>query len=395
VTIHVRLAEEPADIKAIRVAASGADLVLGCDMVVAASARSLAAIDPGRTRAIVNTHETYPGAFTHDPDYSLPTRRIVQAISARAGPDHSRFIEATRMATALIGDSIATNMFMLGLAYQAGTVPLTHAAIERAIELNGVEVEMNKAAFAWGRRAAIEPEAVMAIADRRAGHPPVDPETIDDLVLRRVRFLSAYQNNRYGRRYQQAVARVREAETRATPGRTELSEAVARNLFRLMAVKDEYEVARLFSDGTFLRQLNRQFAGWKNLEFHLAPPLIARRDLETGHLKKRSFGPWMMTAFRWLARGKRLRGTFLDPFGYSAERRLERRVLAEYEQTVATILERLAADNHAFAVALARYPERIRGFGHVKADAAQRGADEAANRRDAFLAGRMSVEAAE
>ncbi len=272
VTSHIRIAATPDEIKAIRVSAAGADLVLGCDMVVAGSARALAAIDPGRTAVVVNTHETYPGAFTHDPDYSLPTRRIIQAITARAGAENSRFIEATRVATALMGDSIATNMFMLGLAWQTGALPLGAAAIGRAIELNGVEVAMNKAAFAWGRRAALEPEAVVKLADRRSGRAGGEPETLDDLIVRRVRFLADYQNETWAQRFAGRVAEVREAEARVAPGRADLTEAVAVNLFRLMAVKDEYEVARLYTDGSFLRQLGRAFESWDKLEFHLAPP---------------------------------------------------------------------------------------------------------------------------
>jgi len=396
VTTHVRIAAMADDIKAIRVAAGGADLVLACDMVVASSARALAAIDAGRTTVLVNSHETYPGAFTHDPDFALPSGRIIQAITARAGTQRTRFIEATRLATDLIGQAIATNVFMLGLAFQAGALPLGRAAIERAIELNGVDVAMNKAAFAWGRRAAIEPDAVVALAEARATRPlMVEAASLDELVARRVRFLTEYQNQAYGQRYADTVARVREAEARVSTGRADLAQAVAVNLFRLMAVKDEYEVGRLFSDGSFLTQLGGEFAGWRKLEFHLAPPLMAGRDPATGHAIKRRFGPRMMGAFRLLARLRWLRGTWLDPFAHSAERRMERRLLAEYEETVATIVARLSADTHGLAVALARYPEKIRGFGHVKAEAAARAAGEAAIRRAAFLAGRVRAEAAE
>jgi indolepyruvate ferredoxin oxidoreductase len=232
VTSHVRLAAAPSDIKTIRVAAAGADLVLACDIVVASSAWSLAAIDPGCTDVLVNTHETYPGSFTRNPDYTLPTRRMIQAITARAGVGRSRFIEATRIATALTGDSIATNVFMLGYALQAGAVPLSTSAIERAIELNGVDVAMNMAAFTWGRRAAVEQEVVTAIADRRSGRAPPEPDTLDELIVRRVRFLADYQSDAYGRDYADTVTAVREAEARATRGRTDLTEAVARNLFK-------------------------------------------------------------------------------------------------------------------------------------------------------------------
>jgi indolepyruvate ferredoxin oxidoreductase len=395
VTVHVRIAPQPDDIKAIRIAAAGADLVLGCDMVVAGSARSLAAIDPGRTRVVVNTHETYPGGFTHDPDYSLPTRRILQAITARAGPDQCRFVEATKTATALTGDAIATNMFMLGLAHQAGALPLSHFAIERAIALNGVDVAMNQAAFAWGRRAAVEPEAVNSLAESRSGRRREPPaETVEEVIVRRVKFLTDYQNLAYGQRFADAILRVREAESRAAPGRADLAEAAARNLFRMMAVKDEYEVARLYTDGSFLRQLAGEFAGWRKLEFHMAPPVLGGRDPATGHPAKRTFGPWVLPILRVLARFKRLRGGWLDPFAYADERRLERRLLREYEKTLATILKGLTPANHAFAVSLAAWPEKVRGFGHVKAEAARRARVEAAVRRDAFLSGR-AAEAAE
>jgi indolepyruvate ferredoxin oxidoreductase len=396
VTSHVRIAATPESIKAIRVAAAGADLLLGCDIVVAGSARGLAAIDPGHTAVFINTHETYPGNFTHDPDYTLPTRRLVQAITARAGSQKSRFIEATEIATALLGDSIATNMFMLGLAWQAGAVPLSHFDILKAIELNGVDVAMNQAAFAWGRRAAVEPEAVAALAAERSGRrrtPPVT--TLDELIVRRVRFLTEYQNERYAQRYADLVQRVREVEGRAAPGRGDLTETVARQLFRLMAIKDEYEVARLYTDGSFRQQLAGEFASWGKLEFHLAPPLFANRDPETGHLQKSTFGPWFMHVFRVLARMRWLRHTWINPFGYTAERRMERRLLADYEKTIAAILDRLDAGNHRFAVALAAYPEKIRGFGHVRAESILRVLPDAAARREAFLGGGLAAEAAE
>jgi indolepyruvate ferredoxin oxidoreductase len=362
---------------------------------VAGSAKSLAAISPGETHAIINTHETYPGSFTTNPDYSLPTRRILQAISARAGAEKTRLVEATRIATALMGDAIATNMFMLGLAYQAGTIPLSHEAIERAIELNGVDVAMNKAAFAWGRRAAIEPDAVAAIAEGRLRPREPISQSLDDIIVRRVRFLTEYQNSRYAERYAATVNRVREAEARITRGRADLTEAVARNLFKLMAVKDEYEVARLYTDGSFMAQLSGEFASYDKLEFHLAPPIFARRDKATGHLQKGTYGPWMMRAFRFLARMKLVRGTILDPFGRTPERRMERKLVAHYEALLGLILDRLTPANQMLAVALASYPEKIRGFGHVKAESAVRATAEATIRREAFLAGPVTAEAAE
>jgi indolepyruvate ferredoxin oxidoreductase len=257
---------------------------------------------------------------------------------------------------------------------------------------------MNKAAFAWGRRAAVEPAAVAAIADRnRGGRREADiSPTLDSLIERRVAFLTAYQDAGYAARYAAVLARVREAEARVAPGVTALSEAVAVNLFKLMAIKDEYEVARLFTDGTFQRQLAYEFSGWDKLEFHLAPPLFARRDPFTGRLQKKSYGPWMMRAFRLLASAKRFRGTRLDVFGYGEERKAERKLLAEYEATIDTILENLSAERHERGVVLALWPEGVRGFGHVKAPTIERARAEAAARREIFLSDAPSVaEAAE
>ncbi len=396
VVSHVRIAPANQDIKAVRIAAGGADVLIGCDAVTASSAGLRAAIDPGHTAVFVNTHETYPGAFTHDPDHMLPMRRIVQAITARAGAPKSRFIEATEIATALTGEAIATNMFMLGLAWQTGAVPVSHFAILKAVEMNGVDVAMNRAAFGWGRRAAVEPEAVAEIAAAHSGRrkTPV-AENVEELAARRTRFLTEYQDERYAQLYADAVSTMHEAEARVAPGRADLTEAVARNLFRLMAIKDEYEVARLFTDGTFERQLATSFASWGKLDYHLAPPLFGRRDKETGHLKKRTYGPGFVRVLRWLARLRRLRGSWLDPFGRTNERRMERRLLADYEATLTQIREALSPENHHLAVALARYPEKIGGYGHVKAAAILKTLPEAAARRDAFVAGRVQVAAAE
>jgi indolepyruvate ferredoxin oxidoreductase len=232
-----------------------------------------------------------------------------------------------------------------------------------AIRLNGVEVDMNLAAFEWGRRAAFD----LRGAESAAGFTAVKEEkSLSDLVEKRVQFLTAYQNATYAARYRARIARIAAAEERLSPGSAELATEVAHSLFKLMAIKDEYEVARLYTDGSFEKQLSAQFGGWDSLEFHLAPPLLAKRDKRTGHLKKQSFGPWMMRAFRILSRLRFLRGTFLDPFGRLAERRWERRLLAEYESDLDLIEANLSAAILGPALALAAYPRKIRGFGHVK-----------------------------
>jgi indolepyruvate ferredoxin oxidoreductase len=368
---YVRIAERPEDIHAIRIAAGSADLVLGGDLVVAASKKVLAAVKAGQTRLIVNLAEILPGDFTHNADFSLPAERIKAALSAAAGPGQAHFVDATSLATALMGNAVAANIFLVGYAYQLGALPLSAQAIETAIALNGEAVAMNQAAFRWGRRAALDPARVAALArpiDAAAMEPQSDAASLDDIVARRIAFLTAYQNAAYAARYRTWVERVHKAESTLAPGKTGFAEAVARYLFKLMAYKDEYEVARLYTDGTFLAQVAREVGG-ENLrfEFHLAPPLLARRDPHTGQPKKMAFGAWIYPLFRGLAACKFLRGTPFDPFGRSVERRVERRLIAEYEAMLAELMGRLSADNHALAVSLAAIPEKIRGFGHVKA----------------------------
>jgi len=367
---YLRIAERPEDIHAIRISAGGADLVLGGDLVVAASKKVLAAVKPGHTRLIVNLAEILPGDFTHNADFSLPAERIKAALGAAAGVGQAHFVDATSLATALMGNAVAANIFLVGYAYQVGALPLSAQAIETAIALNGEAVAMNQAAFRWGRRAAFDPAAVEALA-RPIAQVPVqapDASSLDDIVSRRVAFLTAYQNTAYAARYRAWVGRARNAETTLAPGKTGFAEAVARYLFKLMAYKDEYEVARLYTDGTFLAQVANEVGG-ENLrfEFHLAPPLLARRDPNTGQPKKMAFGAWIYRLFRILAAFKFLRRTPFDPFGHSTERRVERRLIAEYEAMLSELMARLSADNHALATALAAIPEKIRGFGHVKA----------------------------
>lgn len=366
---HIRLAHDPADITAIRVPARGADVVLGGDLVVAGTKKVLAAVKPGETLVVVNTHEVLPGDFTRNADFSLPTARIKRTITEAAGAGNTHFIEASRLATALFGNALAQNIFMVGYAYQFGALPVSAAALEKAIELNGEAVAMNTAAFRWGRRAAADPAAVEALAQPKGAVSEARrlSESLDEVIARRVADLTAYQNAAYARRYAAAVETVRAAETAKLPGRTELTEAVARNLFKLMAYKDEYEVARLYVDGAFAAQLDAAFDGVRKLQFHLAPPLLARIDPATGAPKKITFGPWMMRALGLLARFKGLRGTVLDPFGQTEERRTERALIAQYETLLAEIARRLEPDTHGVAVALASVPEKIRGFGPVKA----------------------------
>ncbi len=363
---HVKIARRPDEVHAIRVAAGEADLVLGCDLVVAGTKKVLSAIDRGETGVFVNTAEVYPGEITRMADFALPGERVKRAIKDAAG-EHVGFVDASGAATALLGNSIGGNMFMLGFAFQRGFVPLSEASILRAIELNGEAVAMNTTAFHWGRRAAADPHAFDALVApmRKATETRELSTSLDEIISRRVKFLTAYQNAAYAARYKKFVERAMAAEHARTPGMTAYAEAVARYLFKLMAVKDEYEVARLYTDGSFRRQLDAAFENAGRLEFHLAPPILGHKDAQ-GNAVKTTFGPWMMTVYRLLASLKFLRGTALDIFGRTPERRLERKLLQDYEAQLFELEAGLNEATHALAVQVASVPEKIRGFGHVK-----------------------------
>ncbi|WP_374311644.1 indolepyruvate ferredoxin oxidoreductase family protein [Dongia sp.] len=362
---HVRLSEKPGDIFATRIAAGNADLLLGCDIVVSGSFDALAKLDIGRSKALINTHEIATGDFTRDADWSFPAGDLKQILTKAAGAGAIEFIDATRIATALMGDSIATNLFMLGYAYQRGLIPVSAAAIDQAIKLNAVAVESNRQSFAWGRQAALDLKAVERAA-APAQAEEIVPETLADIVAHRRRHLTEYQDAALATRYQALVDRVAAAEQAVMPGSDALAKAVAWSYAKLLAYKDEYEVARLYTDGRFLSEIRDRFDGDYELHFHLAPPLMAKRDAVTGHLKKQEFGPRMMWAFGLLAKFKSLRGTAFDIFGLSEERRAERQMIVDYEELIGALLGKLNAANHATAVALAALPEQIRGFGHVK-----------------------------
>lgn len=379
---HVRIATTPDDIHAIRVSAGKADLILGCDLVVSGARKVLAAVREGHTIFVANTAEVMPGDFARSADFSLPSERLKKAIRTAAG-DKAHFFDATRTAATLFGNSLGANMFMLGFAYQHGGLPVSAEAVEKAIALNGQAVGMNVAAFRWGRRAAFDPEYVRSLAASQV--PGEDrPDTsrnLDDVISRRVDFLTAYQNARYARRYAERVEAVRTAEERAVKGSTVVTEAVARNLFKLMAIKDEYEVARLYTDGSFQKQLETQFQSYDKLEFHLAPPVLGRRGGD-GKPRKSSFGSWMMTGFKLLAALKGLRGTAFDLFGRTAERQLERKVLADYEADIDVITRAISSERIEAAAALASVPALIRGYGHVKEASIRKAEGERARLRE-------------
>ncbi len=362
VITHIRIAARQGDIYAVRIAAGETDLLLGCDLVVSSSEEALAKLNDKIAHAVINSHEAATAEFTRNPDAQVPGAAMREALSEAVGEGKTRFVDATRLATRLLGDSIATNLFMLGYAYQQGLVPVSAEALNKAIELNGVSVQLNQQAFLWGRRAAHDLAAVEKLAAPKVVEAP-HCSTLEEIVADRVQRLTAYQNAAYAERYRELVERVRKVDTDA---QQHLSKAVARYYFKLLAYKDEYEVARLYSDATFRKQLEAQFEGDYQLQFHLAPSWLSKPDAVTGQPRKRSFGPWMLKAFGVLARFKFLRGSALDPFGHSAERRLERELIEEYEANVAYLLGELNAGNYRTAVALAEIPEQVRGYGHVK-----------------------------
>ena len=380
VITHIRIAARQGDIYAVRIAAGETDLLLGCDLVVSSSEEALAKLNDKIAHAVINSHEAATAEFTRNPDAQVPGAAMREALSEAVGEGKTRFVDATRLATRLLGDSIATNLFMLGYAYQQGLVPVSAEALNKAIELNGVSVQLNQQAFLWGRRAAHDLAAVEKLAAPKVVEAP-HCSTLEEIVADRVQRLTAYQNAAYAERYRELVERVRKVDTDA---QQHLSKAVARYYFKLLAYKDEYEVARLYSDATFRKQLEAQFEGDYQLQFHLAPSWLSKPDAVTGQPRKRSFGPWMLKAFGVLARFKFLRGSMLDPFGHSAERRLERELIEEYEANVAYLLDELNAGNYRTAVALAEIPEQIRGYGHVK-DAALAKAREQASQLKARL----------
>ncbi len=365
---HVRLAAHQEELFAPRIATGEADVVIGCDLLVAVGDEALSKTQAGLTRTISNTGRTITGDFVRDPDRAYPLAALQDQLRAAVGADAAEFVDAARLTSLLTGNPVMTNMFLLGYAWQRGRVPVSEAALMRALELNGVAVSDNRRAFAWGRRAAFDPEGTEAIA--HAAEPVLPTHRLsrdlEEIVARRSDFLTAYQNAAYARRYSDLVQRVRKAEAAAVQGGHALAEAVARNYFKLLARKDEYEVARLFAAPEFARALQSSFSGDYRLRFHLAPSWLGRADLVSGETGKRAFGPWLLPAFRVLARLKFLRGTALDIFALSAERRVERELIREYEAAISAALAALRPETHAQAVELARLPETIRGYGPVK-----------------------------
>jgi indolepyruvate ferredoxin oxidoreductase len=362
---HIRIARTPEELHAVRIAPGKTDTLIACDMLVAAGAPALALMDRSRTRAVINDRVQPTSDFVRNTLIDFGEAGMRRALEAAVGSE-AKFIDATGIAVALMGDSIATNLFLLGYAWQKGLLPVSFAALEQAIELNGIAVEANKRTFAWGRLAAHDMSAVKArVAGLGEKEESQQAPTLEALIKRRTDDLTRYQNAAFASRYETRVRQAAAAEARLG-GASGFALAVARNLYKVMAYKDEYEVARLYTDGDFKRKLEAQFEDGYKLQFHLAAPLIARRDPQSGELRKSSFGEWVQPLFGMLARGKVLRGTWADPFGYTHERQVERSLILEYEALVDRVTQQLTTGNHVQAVALVDWPENIRGYGHVK-----------------------------
>ena len=384
---HVRIAPDARMLHATRIAAGEADAIIGCDLVVTAGDEALSTMRAGHTQVALSTDLTPTGEFARDPDWHLDPAALLRRIEERCGESRVDAIEALRIAGSLLGDPIAANMFMLGLAWQRGSIPVSRAAIERAIELNHVQVEFNQECFRWGRRAVVDRAAVLKRAAPAANVVSFAPrETLDGIVAARVEFLTAYGDAARAQRYRTLVTRVIGAERAAGLG-DRLSRAVAHSYFKLLAVKDEWEVARLYAAEKFRRELDATFEGDYRLRFHLGAWPFARTDPATGLPVKGEAGPWVLTAFAWMARLRGLRGTWLDPFRNAPERQLDRRLLAGYEADVERLIAGLDAAGYEHGVRIASLPEKIRGYGHVRAACA----DAVAVEREALLRGAPPV----
>ena len=367
---HIQIAASPEQLFATRIAMGEADLLLGCDLIVSSGAEVLAKFRRGRTRALLSSSESPTAEFVRNREWQFPSGKLVGQIRAALGADSDlALLDAQALATQLLGDAIYANPLLLGAAWQQGWLPLRRESLLRAIELNGAAVDANRRAFEWGRAAAHDLAAVqrVAAAMRSAGTAPRPlAQGLEQIVAVRSEFLAAYQDRRLAQRYQRLVEQVAQAERATAPGSTLLAEAVARNYFKLLAVKDEYEVARLHRDPQFRAQIAQSYTGAYRVHYHLAPPLFAPRDPVSGRPRKLRFGPWLGAAFAVLWRLRFLRGTPLDPFGRTPERRAERALLLDYERTVDQIVSQLSAEKLALAVRIASFPEEICGFGHVK-----------------------------
>ena len=368
VVTHVRLSKDQDQIHASRVNNGMADAILACDMLVAGSNKVLDSLNPGKTRAVINTAKNYTGDFTLNSDLDYPTDTLISRLKACTRSNDTKMFNASQIAIKLLGDTLGANLLLTGFAWQSGLIPIKEAPILEAIELNGVAVDWNKEAFAWGRRLAHQPELIEQIMNPDNTTKPLlfTPNSTADWVAKYSKELTLYQNQAYAERYQTLVAKVVQTETKAMLENTGLATVVAKATFKLMAYKDEYEVARLYSEPEFLEKLEEQFEGDYRLQFNLSPPIIAPKDKNTGKPDKIQIGAWVLTVFGLLAKFKFLRGTKLDPFGYLSDRKIERDLIEQYFDTIELLIKGINSDNYELAVEIAAIPMSIRGYGHIK-----------------------------
>ena len=382
---YIRIAQDPSKINQVRIEEAQADALIGCDLVVSSSPKASSAYRPGSTRAVLNTTEMSTADFVQYRDASLRADDRVKAIARVVGEHNLSTVAANRIAESLLGSTIYANVLLLGYAWQSGLVPVSLEAILRAIELNGVEVDRNKEAFGWGRIAAAEPDCIVEAIAGPAATAEKD-ETLGQVIQRRAGFLIDYQNHALAEKYHELVDRVRAAEERITSsGDIRLTDAVARSYFKLLAYKDEYEVARLHTNTGFLEKIKKDYGNNAKVRFHLAPPLLTTSVDARGRPPKREFGAWMIPAFRILVKLRGVRGTRLDPFGFTAERKMERALIVEFEDLVDRILPGLSAENLSEAADIILLIMDIRGYGPVKEDAVLKVRAEISDRLSGFL----------
>ncbi|MGH1412372.1 MAG: indolepyruvate ferredoxin oxidoreductase family protein [Pelagimonas sp.] len=377
---YIRMGKTEAEVNQARTEPSSADALIGCDLVVSSSPKASATYRKGHTKAVVNTALMPTGDFTRNRDADLRAGDRLTRIADGVDGSALRSLDANALSQALMGDTVYANVLMLGAAWQAGLVPLSEAALMRAIELNGVKPDQNKDAFTWGRIFIAAPDQVARIADL----PNAPVVSLDEMIARRADFLTDYQDAKWAQEYRQTIATVIEAEAQVTGRAGILSEAAAKGLFKLMSYKDEYEVARLHLETGFLDGLAQRFEGDFTVKHHLAPPLLSGKRDARGRPVKRAFGPWVRVGFKALARMKFLRGGAFDVFGRTAERRMERALIADYRDLLQRLTKGLCLDNHVEAARIAGLVMDIRGFGPVKEEAATKVANQTANAIKAF-----------
>lgn len=365
---HLKVANNIDELNSTRLSTGKADLLIGADIVTSASDEGLSRLREGHTKGVINAHEIVTGAFTRDADFHIPVDDMKHAIERFTGNGNCDFFDSTHVAETLTGNTIGANMMLLGYACQKGWLPVKVQSLEEAITNNGVAVSYNQRVFKIGRLMAHDPSAVEKMVEQGASIPEwqIMSESVDELINRREKDLIDYQNKSYAKRYRSLVDKVREAEAKLSGDSEEITEAVGRYLYKLMAYKDELEVARLYTDGSWKKQIEDNFSGDYKIKFHMAPPLISKRDPLTGNLIKREFGGWMLSALSLAGKFKGLRNTPLNPFGYTEERKEDKTLIKQYNAILKLLTDGLNENNREIALEMARVPEFIRGYGHVR-----------------------------